>query len=62
MKVVSIKKGNATSHRAIKAEITIDWPARGEVTYCKWAAGWTGEVDCSAAMEKELNKILKAAA
>lgn len=62
MKVVSIKTGRETSHRAIKAEITIDWPARGEVTYLKWSSGWTGEVDCSQAWGKELNRILKAAA
>lgn len=61
MKVVSIKTGAETFHRAVKAEITIDWPARGEVTYLRWRSGWTGEVDCSASMNRELDKILKAA-
>lgn len=63
MKIVSIKKGAATGHRHIKAEIVIDWPTRGEVTYLKGANGWNADgIDCSRSWEKDLNAILKRSA
>jgi hypothetical protein len=66
MNVTKIEKRTAyTGVRGVVATVTIDWPTRGEVTYYKWnRGGWNSHegIDCSVSMERELNKLIKAAA